>query len=198
MASGGISGTAVAVAAVGGLLVYAGIVDAPLIDAVREVAGGRTPTGRPQQRTEVRWSDAGAAIGDAAAEAADQLGGTGRLTDHRRSAIVAAARRYLGRPYRWGATGPDAFDCSGLVYRALNDAGVTHRRLTSLGYRTWSRARDIPRSQASAGDLVCYSGHIGIAVSNSRMIHAPRLGKPVQETNIYNGQGGPVFRRVSG
>jgi len=51
MAKGGISGLAVAVAAVGGYLVYAGVKDVPLIEGLREVIGGQTPTGRAQKRT---------------------------------------------------------------------------------------------------------------------------------------------------
>ena len=181
MAQGGVSGAAVATAAAGGLLVYAGIVDAPLIDAVREIVGGRTPTGRAPKPTPVSW------IGHEA---------TGTLTDGTRTAIVAAARRYVGRPYRWGATGPNAFDCSGLVWRCLSDAGIQHRRLVSNAYRVWTGAKDIPRPQCSPGDLVCYTGHIGIAVSGTRMISAPSVGRNVRESNIYNGQGGPIIRRV--
>ncbi len=67
---GGISGLAVAVAGVGGYLVYAGIRDVPLIDGLREIIAGQTPTGRPQKQTAV-W---GRAVGDAAADMAGVMG----------------------------------------------------------------------------------------------------------------------------
>lgn len=204
----GIPGTAVAVAAVGGLLVYAGIVDAPLLDAVRAVAGGQPPAGRPAKRTDVQWvSGLGSAVAEAGAAGAEAAAGIisgGRAGSavaggsSRGGAIVAAARRYAGRPYRWGATGPDAFDCSGLVWRALTEAGISHRRLTSHGYRAWSAATTVPRDQAAPGDLVCYVGHIGIMTGPGRMIHAPRPGAVVHERDIYSGPGGPVYRRVRG
>lgn len=187
MAGQGISGVGVAVAAVGGLLVYAGIVDAPLLDAVREITAGRTPAGRAAKPTPVTWRNT-----------LTETGGRNTFTDGTGSAVVAAARKYLGRPYRWGATGPEAFDCSGLVWRALNEAGIKHNRLTSYGYRSWRNAYDIPRAQASAGDLVCYTGHIGICIGDGRMIHAPNVRTVVKESAIYNGQGGPIFRRVKG
>lgn len=72
MAKGGISGLAVTVAAVGGYLVYAGIRDVPLIDGLREIIGGKTPTGRPQTKTAV-WSG-GSAVGSVAADMAGVLG----------------------------------------------------------------------------------------------------------------------------
>lgn len=69
---GGISGLAVAVAGVGGYLVYAGIRDVPLIEGLREIVGGKTPTGRPQKQT-ANWS-VGRSVGDAAADFAGVMG----------------------------------------------------------------------------------------------------------------------------
>lgn len=71
MAKGGISGLAVTVAAVGGYLVYAGIKDVPLIEGLREVIAGKTPTGRPQTKTAV-WSG-GSAVGAGAADMAGAM-----------------------------------------------------------------------------------------------------------------------------
>ena len=73
MARAGISGLAVAVAGVGGFLVYAGIKDVPLIDGLREIISGQTPTGRDPKKTVV-WSG-GAAVGAGAASLADGLTG---------------------------------------------------------------------------------------------------------------------------
>lgn len=70
---GGISGLAVAVAAAGGFLVYAGIKDVPLLDGLRQIISGQTPTGRDPKVTAV-WSG-GSAVGDAAAGMAGALVG---------------------------------------------------------------------------------------------------------------------------
>lgn len=69
---GGISGLAVAVAAAGGFLVYAGIKDVPLLEGLREIIGGKTPTGREQKKTAV-WTG-GSAVGAGAADMAGVMG----------------------------------------------------------------------------------------------------------------------------
>lgn len=197
--TGGISGPAVAAIAAGAVLVVSGIRNASVIGALRDVMAGRAPQGTAPV---VVGGALGRAVGggavqdapggpDAPGTSAGSSGGVG-------GRIVAQARSWLGVMYRWGGTTRDGVDCSGLVYRCLNGAGIQVSRKTSNGYRTWSGAYDIPRAQAAAGDLVCYHGHIGIAVSNTEMIHAYRTGKPVAQQRIYNGQGGPIIRRVKG
>ncbi|GAA3201280.1 C40 family peptidase [Streptomyces virens] len=102
----------------------------------------------------------------------------------RAAQAVAYAYRKLGSPYVWGATGPDAFDCSGLVQAAYRSAGVSLPRTT---YAQIDAGRRIPRSQLLPGDLVFfYSGisHVGIYVGNGRMIHAPNPSAPVRKAPI--------------
>lgn len=70
---GGISGLSVAIAAVGGFLVYAGIKDVPLLEGLREIIGGKTPTGREAKKTAV-WTG-GASVGNAAAGFAEGMAG---------------------------------------------------------------------------------------------------------------------------
>ncbi|MET7612586.1 NlpC/P60 family protein [Streptomyces seoulensis] len=102
----------------------------------------------------------------------------------RASAAVAYAYRKLGSPYVWGATGPNAFDCSGLIQAAYRSAGISLPRTT---YAQINAGRRVSRSQLQPGDLVFfYSGvsHVGIYVGNGRMIHAPNPSAPVRVAPI--------------
>ncbi|MFL4906503.1 NlpC/P60 family protein [Streptomyces sp. MMS24-I2-30] len=98
----------------------------------------------------------------------------------RAAAAVAYAYQKIGSPYVWGATGPNAFDCSGLVQAAYRSAGVALPRTT---YAQISTGRRVSRSELLPGDLVFfYSGisHVGIYVGNGQMIHAPNPSAPVR------------------
>lgn len=98
----------------------------------------------------------------------------------RAAQAVAFAHGALGSPYVWGATGPNAFDCSGLTQAAWRSAGVSLPRTT---YTQINAGRRIARSQLAPGDLVFfYSGisHVGLYIGNGLMIHAPRPGSPVR------------------
>ncbi|MFF9114384.1 NlpC/P60 family protein [Streptomyces massasporeus] len=98
----------------------------------------------------------------------------------RAAAAVSYAYQKLGSPYVWGATGPNAFDCSGLVQAAYRAAGVALPRTT---YSQIAAGRRVSRSELLPGDLVFfYAGisHVGIYVGNGRMIHAPNPSVPVR------------------
>jgi cell wall-associated NlpC family hydrolase len=98
----------------------------------------------------------------------------------RAAAAVAFARAQIGRPYVWGAAGPDAFDCSGLIQAAWAAAGVSLPRTT---YDQINAGQRIPVSRLQPGDLVFYySGisHVGIYVGNHQIIHAPHPGASVE------------------
>lgn len=98
----------------------------------------------------------------------------------RAAEAVAYAYGKLGSPYVWGATGPDAFDCSGLAQAAYRAAGISLPRTT---YAQINAGRRISRSELLPGDLVFfYSGisHVGIYVGNGQMIHAPNPSAPVR------------------
>ncbi|MER7204207.1 C40 family peptidase [Streptomyces sp. NPDC000188] len=80
----------------------------------------------------------------------------------------------------WGATGPNAFDCSGLTQAAYRSAGISLPRTT---YSQINAGPRIPRSQLQPGDLVFfYSGisHVGLYIGNGKMIHAPNPSAPVR------------------
>ncbi|MEV0774676.1 NlpC/P60 family protein [Streptomyces sp. NPDC050433] len=102
----------------------------------------------------------------------------------RAAAAVAYARVAIGKPYVWGATGPDGFDCSGLTQAAWRAAGVSLPRTT---YTQINAGQRVSRAQLAPGDLVFfYSGisHVGLYVGNGQMIHAPRPGAQVRTAPI--------------
>lgn len=199
MARQGISGLAVTLAAAGGYLVYAGIRNVPLIEGLRDLAGGRLPPGRPPAPTRVVFGQAAAQAGAAAAAAAGSSGFGSR--------IEAAGRQYLGRvPYLWGGHTPAGWDCSGFVTWVLHhDLGIDLTRWKAFGRRlsnthtvsaAWmvtDAATTVPRDQTTSGDLLCWAGHIGIAVDHELMINAAGVGKGTREQRIW---GNPVVRRL--
>ncbi|MEV7285348.1 NlpC/P60 family protein [Streptomyces sp. NPDC093252] len=114
----------------------------------------------------------------------DHTAGTAAAPNTRAAAAVSYARQKLGSPYVWGATGPDAFDCSGLIQAAYRSAGVALPRTT---YAQIDAGRRISRSELRPGDLVFfYSGisHVGLYIGDGRMIHAPNPSAPVRVAPI--------------
>ncbi|WP_030579647.1 C40 family peptidase [Streptomyces anulatus] len=100
--------------------------------------------------------------------------------DSRAAQAVAFAHGAIGKPYVWGATGPNAFDCSGLTQAAWKAAGVSLPRTTYTQINAGAR---VARSELAPGDLVFfYSGisHVGLYIGGGQMIHAPRPGAPVR------------------
>ncbi len=94
---------------------------------------------------------------------------------------VDAALSKLGSPYLWGATGPNRFDCSGLMVWAWAQAGVSLPR-TSHGQFT--NLRSVSRSELQPGDLV-FAGsprvhHVGMYIGNGQIVHSPRSGYTVE------------------
>jgi peptidoglycan DL-endopeptidase CwlO len=96
-----------------------------------------------------------------------------------RAAIaVRAALSRLGRPYVWGATGPNQFDCSGLVQWSYARAGI---RLGRSTYQQINEGIPVPRSQVRPGDLVFpQAGHVQIAIGNNLVVEAPYSGASVR------------------
>jgi cell wall-associated NlpC family hydrolase len=100
--------------------------------------------------------------------------------------VIAYAEAQLGKPYQWGATGPDAYDCSGLATMAYRAAGVSIPRTSQ---EQWQFGTRIPASAAQPGDLVFFAGadgtpqapgHVGIVIGNDNMIEAYATGDPIR------------------
>ncbi|MEN3298532.1 NlpC/P60 family protein [Pseudonocardia sp.] len=98
-------------------------------------------------------------------------------------ALRAAATR-LGKPYVWGASGPNSFDCSGLTSWAFNRAGVTLPRSSSAQSTV---GRSVSWSDMQPGDLVFYYSpvsHVGIYAGGGKMINAPQSGDVVKYQTV--------------
>jgi peptidoglycan DL-endopeptidase CwlO len=117
----------------------------------------------------------------------------------RAAQAVAFALRQRGKPYRWGAEGPQAFDCSGLTWAAWRTAGVTIPRTAAGQLARLPRVRD----RLQPGDLVIYTSsgpsrrHVALVVGRGRMVEALGRDIPVRSTSIRPGYLGAV-RPASG
>ena len=103
-------------------------------------------------------------------------------------AIVATAKNQVGKEYVLNASGPDEFDCSGLVYYVLNECGIAVDRKDCAGYAQnadWSKIESL--GDVKAGDILFFCGedgkirHAGIAVSSKNMIDASSSHRKVAE-----------------
>jgi cell wall-associated NlpC family hydrolase len=96
---------------------------------------------------------------------------------------LAFAMSQIGDPYVYGGTGPDGWDCSGLVMKSWAAAGVSIPRV--VGPQV-AAGRPVPMDQLEPGDIVAYGdmSHDGLYVGNGRVVHAPRPGKSVEITSL--------------
>jgi len=99
---------------------------------------------------------------------------------------VAFAYAQLGKPYVWGATGPDSYDCSGLVQAAWASVGVSIPRVT---YDQWAALPHISTSSIQPGDLLFYEGegHVAMYVGDGYIIDAPQTGLDVERSPMNTG-----------
>jgi cell wall-associated NlpC family hydrolase len=117
---------------------------------------------------------------------ASEAAGSGGLTAPQLTAALRAAESRQGLPYVWGAAGPSAFDCSGLVQWSFAQAGIVMPRVAADQARTGPA---VPVSQLEPGDLLFYHtdptapgyiSHVAIYLGNGWMIQAPQPGLHVQ------------------
>jgi len=126
--------------------------------------------------------------------AAPEPPGARPASGSRPARAVAFAMGQRGKPYRWGAEGPGAFDCSGLTWAAWQAAGVAIPRTAAGQLAGLPRAR----GRLQSGDLLIYASsgpsrrHVVIVVGRGRMIEAPGRGFPVRSTSIRPGYLGAV------
>lgn len=133
-----------------------------------------------QLRAEQLWTSA------ATATAAPPAGTPGSVRS-----VIEYALAQIGKPYLWGAAGPDAFDCSGLTQQAWLAGGVL------LAHNSATQAQQLPAlplEELRPGDLVFYATdptdlttvhHVGLYVGSDLMVEAPRPGTPVRLATIW-------------
>jgi cell wall-associated NlpC family hydrolase len=124
---------------------------------------------------------------------------TSRSTPEMRAAAVAFAKKQVlaRKPYVWGDEGPNAFDCSGLVYAAYRAAGLGWPNWDRLNSLYFSYTKHVPISQLQPGDLLFYSykgtvnsiHHISIYAGDGMMWEANSKGKGLLFSNIYSIKG---------
>ncbi|MFK4112172.1 NlpC/P60 family protein [Streptomyces sp. NPDC002176] len=132
------------------------------------------------RKAQAAWLDTGvlkkeadAAIGSASGSATATSAG---------ARAVAFATAQLGKPYVWGAEGPDSFDCSGLTSQAWADAGTPIPRTSQ---EQWRQLPHVDVTEMRPGDLVIYfadATHVGMYLGDGKIIHAPRPGRTVTIT----------------
>ena len=102
------------------------------------------------------------------------------------AAAIEYAEQQIGKPYLWGGTGPDAFDCSGLVMMAYRAAGINIPRTSE---EQWAFGPRVPESEVEPGDLVFFAGadgtvtdpgHVGLVIGDGQMIEAYATGFPIR------------------
>jgi cell wall-associated NlpC family hydrolase len=193
------------VAAVGAgmILMYAAIANTSVSDTIRALLKGQplpkgTVSSLQSLRDNVKQGLSEAVASQGIGAAPNQITGAPGYAAGLGDKIAADAQQYIGKPYLWAAEGPNAFDCSGLVTWVLHhDLGLklpdnTHT-VTGQFY-VWSGAKTVGRPPA-AGDLICYTSHIGIAINATQMVHAPSPGQDVKISKIW-WTPTPLVRRV--
>lgn len=116
---------------------------------------------------------------------------TGPATGNARIALQTAYAQ-LGKPYVWGAAGPNSFDCSGLTMYAWAAAGVSLPHSSRMQFNSGPH---VARSALQPGDLVFFYSpihHVGMYVGNNQMIHASTYGQPVQISPLVSSYVGAV------
>jgi cell wall-associated NlpC family hydrolase len=104
--------------------------------------------------------------------------------------VVQAALTRIGDPYVWGAAGPNAFDCSGLVMWAFQQAGIF---LPHSSQALAAGGQPVSMDQMQPGDVVTYysdASHAGIYIGDGLMVHASTFGQPVRVAPVNNA---PIF-----
>ena len=99
---------------------------------------------------------------------------------------VDAALSQVGKPYRYGAAGPDSYDCSGLTMWAWAKAGVSLPHSSRMQYSVTDR---VSRADVRPGDLLFFGSpihHVGMYVGDGQMVEAPYTGEYVRVRSAFN------------
>jgi cell wall-associated NlpC family hydrolase len=134
----------------------------------------------------IAWADLYANVDGSSAAGGAQLAPNGATPNSAAQAAVAYALAQLGSPYRWGGEGDGGFDCSGLVQAAYAAAGIALPRVAQAQYDATANDAVPAGDPLEPGDLVFFGAdladvtHVGIVVSNGKMVDAPHTGAVVR------------------
>lgn len=102
----------------------------------------------------------------------------------------STGKAQIGDPYKYGAAGPNAFDCSGLIYYSYKKNGKTLPRVAQSQY---NKSKHISKANRQVGDLVFFGStgniyHVGFYAGNGKVLHAPKPGRDVKYEKIWTSQ----------
>ncbi|WP_330324565.1 C40 family peptidase [Streptomyces pseudovenezuelae] len=139
----------------------------------RKLLNSLTAAQRARMEAAQEQDDAAAGVSDSAATYNGPASG-------RAKTVLDFAYAQLGKPYEWGSTGPNSYDCSGLVGASWRAAGVSLPRTVKQMY---DAGRKVAKSDLQPGDIIYWyndNQHNGMYVGNGKAIHAPRTGKNIE------------------
>ncbi|MEU6375224.1 NlpC/P60 family protein [Streptomyces sp. NPDC046909] len=143
----------------------------------RKLLNSLTAAQRAKMAADQDREDAAAGTSDSPASYNGPAGG-------RAKTAIEFAYAQLGKPYEWGSTGPNSYDCSGLVGAAWRSAGVSLPRTVQQMY---DAGRKVSQADLQPGDIIYWyndSQHNGIYIGGGKAIHAPRTGKNIEITQV--------------
>ncbi|WP_063734937.1 C40 family peptidase [Streptomyces sp. RTd22] len=143
-----------------------------------------------QQKQQAQEQEQESSGGSSSGSGSSSAGSSTATNSTKAAKAIDFAESQLGKPYVWGATGPNSYDCSGLTQAAWKAAGV------SLPRTTWDQVKAgtrVSTSDLKPGDLVFFYddiSHVGLYIGDGMMIHAPKPGDvvkkaPITEMPIY-------------
>lgn len=115
---------------------------------------------------------------------------SGTVTSSKAQAVVNMVKKQVGKPYVYGASGPNSFDCSGLTYYCYKNAAGIYLNRSAAAQA--SNGTYVSKSNLKPGDLVFFNSgtnrihHVGMYVGNGQFIHAPSPGQKVRYENLYS------------
>lgn len=201
MATKGVSGFGLSLAAGGVFLIYIGLKGSSPLEELRLLARGNAPTPLSRESKSGPLQGAPDLGGPGGDFGGGKFGGivTGSSVGGRD--IANAALSHVGVPYKWGGSSLSGMDCSGLVYYVFTkDVGVPAKGFprNTVAEIASPLFRKVPRGEIMAGDLTWWPGHVGIAINNRQGVYAPSAGRKVQVQSIDRPRPGFVGLRYFG
>ena len=163
---------------------------APTPAAPQTPAAPETSAAQSEQNSSEAAAPAAADQGTDAASADTQATPASAPTGTANSSVVAIAMQYVGSPYVWGSAGPNSFDCSGFTQYVYRQVGINLPRTSG---EQAASGTPVSAAEAQPGDLVTWSGHVGIYAGDGKVIDAGNESTGVVYREIW---GSPSFVRV--